>query len=201
LRQYLGIDHVAVIHPPIDTQNFRWLGQHAYYLSTARLEPYKRVDLIVRAFMEMPNRRLLVASGGSQYAELRELAAEHSNIHFTGWLSDKQLRAFIGRCIATIYLPVEEDFGISPVESMAAGKPVIGVAEGGLIETVVPGETGLLLAPRSLKDPATAIAAIREAADWLNADHAAAMRADCEARAAEFDAKIFDRQFREFLES
>jgi glycosyltransferase involved in cell wall biosynthesis len=200
LKKYLGIGDAPVIHPPVETRAFRWLGQDGYYLSTARLEPYKRVDLIVRAFMQMPHRRLVVASGGSQLEPLRRLAAGHENIRFTGWQTDERLRELTGRCIATLYLPIDEDFGISPVESMAAGKPVIGVAEGGLLETVLPELTGHLIAPRRLSDPGDAIGAIRAAVERLDAARALQMRCACEARAAQFDAAVFDRRFREFLD-
>lgn len=77
--------------------------------------------------------------------QLREKYKSFSNISFTGPVEEEELRSLIGNAIATLYIPVDEDFGMSPVESMAAGKPVIGVREGGLIETVMDGETGILL--------------------------------------------------------
>ena len=146
VRHYLKRDAV-VIYPPCNTESFRWLSCGDYYLSLARLEDYKRIDLIIQAFKQMPNKKLVIASSGSAYARLRRLASGADNISFAGWLNQARLQALIGHAIATIYLPVDEDFGISPVESMAAGKPVIGVAEGGLLETVVNGQTGFLLPP------------------------------------------------------
>ena len=78
---------------------------------------------------------------------LERLANKAKNIKFVGIISDTHLKDLLSRCIATIYIPIDEDFGMSPVESMAAGKPVIGVAEGGLLETIVHKETGFLLQP------------------------------------------------------
>ncbi len=144
LRHYLGRDAV-VINPPCEVDYFHWQGQGDYFLSTARLEPFKRVDVLIEAFKRMPDQRLIVTSGGSQFPALRRQAADASNIIFTGWLDDDALLQLIGNAIATLYVAKDEDFRMSPVESMAAGKPVIGVAEGGLLETVLNGETGLLL--------------------------------------------------------
>lgn len=143
IKSYVGYD-AKVVYPPVETDRFQDLGQGDYYLSTARLEDHKRVDLIVKAFIKMPNKKLVVASGGSMLNELRELAKNSPNISFTGWTTKEQLIELMGRCIASIYIPIDEDFGISPVESMAAGKPVIGVDEGGLRETIVHLKTGVL---------------------------------------------------------
>jgi glycosyltransferase involved in cell wall biosynthesis len=82
--------------------------------------------------------------------------------------------------IATIYVPVDEDFGMSPVESLAAGKPVIGVAEGGLLETLVDGETGLLLPPDFTVDH------LVRAVEHMSTDRAALMRQACEQSAQRF---------------
>ncbi|MDG4555185.1 MAG: glycosyltransferase [Candidatus Competibacter sp.] len=192
LLNIAGID-AEVVHPPIDTDLFCWLGQGNYYVSTARLEPNKRVDLIVEAFRRMPDQRLIVLSGGSAFERLKIRAGKMSNIHFTGWQTDEQLRRWIGRAIATLYIPVNEDFGMSPVESMAAGKPVIGVAEGGLLETILDGKTGILLPAEPTVDHI--VGAVRQ----LTAHRALAMKPDCKARARLFSRSIFIDQMRTIL--
>ena len=192
LREHAGFDSV-VVHPPIDVKRFRWLGDMGYFVSLARLEPNKRVDLIIRAFLQMPDQRLVVLSGGSEMDNLRKLAAGATNIHFTGWQSDQELREWIGNARAAIYLPMDEDFGMSPVEAMAAGKPVIGVAEGGLLETIVSGETGQLLEP-----PPKVEALIRSVMD-LTSKHALEMRQSCEARARIFSRENFLDNMRAIL--
>lgn len=184
LKTYLGLDS-QVIYPPCETGRFKWLGRDGYYLSTARLENFKRVEMIVRAFLRMPNQKLIVASGGSELNRLMHLAQDASNITFTGWVSEEKLRTLMGKAIASIYVPIDEDFGISPVESMAAGKPVIGVREGGLLETVIHGETGLLIPPDPSEDDL--IEAVRE----MKAKTALGMKSACEARALLFTKEIF----------
>ena len=134
-RKYLGYNSL-IVYPPCETERFRWINQGNYYLSTARLDPMKRVDLIVKAFKKMPNKRLLVVSEGVDMPKIKRIAEKARNIEMLGRLGEEHLCELIGRCIATICIPRDEDFGISPVESMAAGKPVIGVQEGGLLETV-----------------------------------------------------------------
>jgi len=90
------------------------------------------VDLAVRAFSRT-GRRLQIAGGGREYRALRRIASQ--NIEFTGRVSDSDLRALYARCRAFI-MPGEEDFGITPVEAMASGKPVIALGRGGALETV-----------------------------------------------------------------
>lgn len=193
ISRYLGRDSV-VVPPPVDTDEFFWGGQGDYFLSTARLTPLKQVDRIVGAFLEMPDRKLVVVSGGEELEALKRRAAGAPNIAFRGWVDDAQLRALVGNAIATIYLPKDEDFGMSPVESMAAGKPVIGVAEGGLLETIVPNETGLLLPPDFSEGDL--IDAVRQ----MTPERALAMRSACEARASLFTREKFMSAMRAVIE-
>ncbi len=184
IKTYLGRESV-VIYPPIDTHQFSWLAPGSYYVSTARLSPLKRVDKIVEAFLGMPEKQLVVVSGGEESERLRRLAANAPNIQFRGWVSDAELAEVIGRSIATIYLPKDEDFGMSPIESMAAGKPVIGVAEGGLLESIRDGMTGTLLDPDfTSRDIARAVMA-------MTPEKAASMRSACEERALAFSESHF----------
>lgn len=194
LADFVGVA-AQVIHPPCDVDGNRWMGQGDYYLSTARLEPLKRVELVVEAFRRMPDLRLIVASGGGEEERLRALAADAGNIEITGWLDHTQLSALVGHCIATIYIPRDEDFGMSPVESLAAGKPVIGVAEGGLLETVVDGQSGRLIAAGPTV--ADVIAAVR----GMSPDRAAAMRESCEQRASAFSEQQFLRKIGQVISS
>jgi glycosyltransferase involved in cell wall biosynthesis len=184
LRDFLGTAS-QIIYPPVPARSQRWLPAEDYYLSTARLDGLKRVDRIIEAFCRMPDKRLVVVSGGREERRLRERARSAPNITFTGWVSDARLRELIGRCIATIYVPTDEDFGISPVESMAAGKPVIGVREGGLRETILHEHTGWLLEPRL--EIGDLIAAVRA----CTATRAATMRAACERQALRFSDGVF----------
>ncbi|MFK5968577.1 MAG: glycosyltransferase [Candidatus Marithrix sp.] len=182
IQHYLG-KQSTVIYPPCDTKRFQWLGQADYYLSMGRLDPLKRVDLIVQAFLKMPAKKLIIASGGEELAKLQKLANQANNIHFTGWIDDQKLAELVGKSIATLYLAKDEDFGMSPVESMAAGKPVIGAAEGGLLETIIPNKTGFLLEP--------SVSVICQAVANMTPKTALNMRNNCEKQAQCFRTEVF----------
>ena len=192
LLNQTGFDSI-VVYPPIDIDRFRYRSQDDFYLSVGRLESPKRVELIVRAFINMPEKNLLVTSGGSQFDRLKNLANSAPNIRFSGWVSDEILIDYVGRAIAVIYIPSDEDFGMSAVEAMAAGKAVIGVAEGGLCESIIHGQTGILLPP----DPTTedVILAVKK----MTPEIALTMRKACEDRARIFSIENFLLKIRGLL--
>ena len=192
IQTFVGKEAV-VIHPPCAVDEQQWAGQEGYYLSLARLEPYKRVDELIKAFLKMPDRTLIVASGGSEFQRLKSMAGDAVNIRFTGWLDEQELKNLIGKAIATLYIPIDEDFGMSPVESMAAGKPVIGVAEGGILETVIHNETGTLLS----SDPSSE--EIINAVEQMTPAYALEMRSACECRAQIFSRDAFFNKMRQYI--
>jgi len=193
LKKYFDVESI-VIHPPIDLTLYNWLTQEDFYVSTARHEDYKSVDRIISAFKNMPDKKLVIASGGSQTQKLKQLAIGCNNISFTGWLDSIELSQLIGRCIATIYLANDEDFGMSPVESMAAGKPVIGQNSGGLRETIIHNETGFLL--DEYYDENSIINAVFN----MSAIRAEAMRRACENRSLQFAKESFHEKMNALLE-
>jgi glycosyltransferase involved in cell wall biosynthesis len=182
-----------VIYPPIQTGAYHFIEQGDYYLSWARLDGLKRVERVAEAFKEMPDKKLIVASGGERETAIRKLAAGSPNITVLGWVDNEKMYDLVGRCIAGIYIPIDEDFGMTPVEGMAAGKPSIGVAEGGLKETIIPGHTGVLIAPEAL------VGELKAAVYTLTPERALAMRADCEAQAKNFSLEVFEKNIREAI--
>lgn len=192
IKKLFGLDSV-VVPPPCNPEKFVWLGQEDFYLSTSRHDPLKRVDLVVDAFRDLPDKKLIVVSGGPELKQVQEAADKTHNVKVLGWVLEEELRELLGRCIATVYIPQDEDFGMSPVESMAAGKPVIGVAEGGLLETVVHEQTGFLMKP----DPS--IVEIIEAVLTVSPEEAKKMRPACEERAQMFRQELFINAMKELL--
>ncbi len=131
-----------VIPPPVDTDYFTPARDGAagdYYLVVSPLEPYKRIDLAVDAFSG-GKRRLLIAGRGTMERELRKRA--RPPVEFLGHVSDAHLRVLYRQCRALIF-PGLEDFGITPVEAQACGRPVVCYGEGGALETVADGATGV----------------------------------------------------------
>jgi glycosyltransferase involved in cell wall biosynthesis len=184
IKSYLGFDSI-VVYPPCNLHKYSFIGQENFYLSMARLDPLKRVDRIVQAFIDMPDKHLVVISGGVESDRIKRMADGATNIRILGWVSEKELIDLIGHCIATIYIAKDEDFGMSPIESMAAGKPVIGAFEGGLKETILHDETGILL-------PANpTISDIQGAVRKMTPKRAQNMRVSCHERASFFSNEKF----------
>lgn len=130
-----------IIYPPVDIHRFFPSEEHNdYYLIVSALVPYKRIDIAIDTFNRLDERLIIIGDG---IEENRLKARAKKNIEFVGWVSDRELEQYYAGCKAVIF-PGEEDFGIVPVEAMASGKPVIAIAKGGALETVVDGKTGVL---------------------------------------------------------
>lgn len=123
-----------VIYPPVDVEAFKYCEEKDdFYLAASRLVPYKRMDLIVRAFSGMPDKKLIVIGDGPEMPKLKELASP--NVSLLGYRPFDELRRHMQRARAFVFA-AEEDFGITPVEAQACGTPVIAYGKGGSLETV-----------------------------------------------------------------
>lgn len=184
LYTYTGVNSL-VIFPAVFIGRFRYLGQKDYYLSYARLDDWKRIRLIIEAFERMPEKKLIVASSGPLRNWLEKEIKDYPNITYIGQISDDRLAQWIGNCIAGIYIPVNEDAGMTPCELMAAGKPVIGIMEGGIMETIIDRKTGILIK----SDPG--IDDLINAVNWLTPAKALQMKEDCIRRSRQFGQNVF----------
>jgi glycosyltransferase involved in cell wall biosynthesis len=176
-----------VIYPPVDTKRFQLKEYGDFWLSVNRIYPEKRIDLQFEVFRNLPEERLIVVGGyaqGDHAAKYYEELARRipSNVEMRGSVSEEELMELYEKCKGLICTAIDEDFGLTPLEAMASGKPVVAVNEGGFRETVVHGKTGLLVeANRDLL-----VRAITEISKdpWKYKDA-------CRRRAADFDTSIF----------
>lgn len=139
----------TTIYPPVDIDRFLMReDKEDFYLVASRMVPYKRVDLVVKAFTELPEKKLLVIGDGPEFKKIKSIANQFSNIEFLGRLPSSELIEKMQAAKAFVFA-AEEDFGIMPVEAMACGTPVIAYGKGGVLETVVDGSTGLFFFEQS----------------------------------------------------
>jgi glycosyltransferase involved in cell wall biosynthesis len=146
-----------VIYPPVDVDKFEVSeDKEDYYLTASRMVPYKRLDLVIEAFNEMPDKNLIVIGSGPEKEKLISKAS--ANIKIIGHQDTDKLKVYMQKAKAFVFA-AEEDFGIIVVEAMACGTPVIAWNYGGTCESVIDGKTGILFADQT-KD--SIIAAVKK---------------------------------------
>lgn len=135
-----------VIYPPVaindklQITNSKFQILNNYYLIVSRLYPHKNIDIAIEAFAKL-NLPLVIIGDGPEMAKCKAQSAKCKNIKFLGFISDEELSYYYHNCKAFI-MPQEEDFGLTPLEAMSYGKPVLALRKGGAVETVVEGLTG-----------------------------------------------------------
>ncbi len=176
-----------IIYPPVDTKRFQFKEYGDFWLSVNRIYPEKRIDLQFEVFRELPEERLVIIGGyaeGDHAAKYYEKLIKNipSNVEMRGAVSEEELMELYAKCKGLICTALDEDFGLTPIEAMASGKPVVAVNEGGFKETVVHGKTGLLVEA----DRDELVRAVKE----ISKDPQKYKDA-CKKRAADFDTSIF----------
>ncbi|MGZ7167645.1 MAG: glycosyltransferase [Halobacteriota archaeon] len=185
----------TVIYPPVATARYYTKEYGDFWLSVNRLYPEKRVDLQVEAFKSLEDENLVIAGGFSTRDKSllhyhKRFADLPSNVKIIGRIKEKGLLELYARCKGVVYTPIDEDFGLVPVEAQASGKAVVGVNEGGLRETVRNGETGLLVPPTA--------ESIRTAVQSIS-DDPKQFAGACKKNASRFDEAIFVDHMRQNL--
>lgn len=193
IRKYLHRES-EIVYPPVDTSKFNCKEYGDFWLSVNRLYPEKRVELQIEAFREIHDEKLVIVGGYSKGDHAEKYAKDiiaklPNNVSIVGEISEKELIDLYSRCKGFICTAIDEDFGMTPVEAMASGKPVVAVNEGGFRETVT-NATGILVDPthQSLMD------AVRSVSKNPNV-----YKKDSFERAKMFDISIFEAKIKKMV--
>lgn len=157
IKKVYGRD-ADVIYPPVNISDFSLIEKKEdFYLTASRLVPYKKMDLIVEAFSQMPGKRLIVIGDGPDMQKIKAKAGK--NVEMLGYQPFSVLKDMMQRAQAFVFA-AEEDFGITPVEAQACGTPVIAFGKGGVLETITnggPASTGLFFMEQTIPSLCDAI--------------------------------------------
>ena len=189
IQTYYNRDSV-IIYPPVDTSRFKPVAQSAvedYFLIVSRLIPYKRIDLAVQAATRL-GVPLKIGGKGRDMERLRVMAGD--TVEFLGYVSDEDLPQLMAKAKAFIF-PGLEDFGITPVQAEAAGRPVIAYKGGGALDTVIEGVTGEYFTEQTVDS----LAAVMQSFDAAKYDPVTIRN-----HALKFDSAIFKQQISAFVE-
>lgn len=183
-----------VIYPPVDVDRFT-LNENKdnYYFTASRMVPYKRIDLIVEAFSQMPDRKLVVIGDGSEMSKIKSKATK--NVEILGYQPNHVMQEHMQKAKAFVFA-AEEDFGITPVEAQACGTPVIAFGKGGSLETVRPfgvdNPTGLFFENQNVVDIIKAINDFENLAEQISPLH-------CRENAVRFSNERFQTQMKMYI--
>lgn len=184
-----------VIYPPVDVERFSLCeDKEDFYLTSSRMVPYKRIDLIVEAFGQMPDKKLVVIGDGPEFKKVKARAGK--NVNMMGYQDDEVLKHHLQKARAFVFA-AEEDFGIIPVEAQACGTPVIAFGKGGALETVrgldSDSPTGIFFDEQHLT-------AITHAVKRFELEGGQIKAADCRENAMRFAPERFRKEFTTFVE-
>jgi DNA-binding response OmpR family regulator len=181
----------TVIYPPVDVDGFDFIeNKDDYYVTVGRLEPYKRFDIIVDAFNELNDKKLIVIGDGSQRKVLQKKSG--GNITFTGFLEKSEVNKYISKAKCFIFAGIE-DFGIASVEAQACGTPVICLNQAGTAETSIDGITGIHFMEQNFESLLEAVEKFEKNSDSFEPKK-------IRANALRFSKERFEKEIKEFVE-
>ncbi|MBS1640651.1 MAG: glycosyltransferase [Bacteroidetes bacterium] len=130
------------IYPPIEMDKFELeIYKENFFVTSSRMVPYKKIDLIVEAFSKMPDKKLIVIGDGPDFNKIKRIAT--SNVLLKGYLPHAEMVYYLKKAKGFVFAAIE-DFGMLPVEAQACGTPVLALGKGGVLESVIPNVTGVL---------------------------------------------------------
>lgn len=180
-----------VIHPPVNIEMFEIKSKRDdFYLSLSRMVPYKKIGLIVEAFSKMPDKKLIVVGQGTEFKKIKKIATK--NIELLGYQPFREVKKYMEAAKAFVFA-AEEDFGIAPVEAQACGVPVIAYGRGGVLDSVIEGETGIFFKNQSCNDIIEAVNSFEKNFNSFDSDK---IRKNAE----KFSREEFRKKFKSFVD-
>ena len=185
--------NAITIHPNIDISNFELCtDKQEYYLASSRLVAYKKIDIIIEAFNQMPDKKLIVVGGGPNLEIYKKLAKE--NVTIMGYQPFDVLKEKMQHAKAFVFA-ADEDFGMIPIEAQSCGTPVIAYGHGGSLETICEGKTGLFFNSQTTDAIIEAVNRFEKMGNQPFSPY------DCREWAEKFSEERFKQEIREFVEN
>lgn len=194
---YLNRD-ADIIYPPVDTEKLCYRGTGDFWLSVNRLITHKRIDMQLEAFRALPHEKLVIVGSYEQSKHFKKYASwilenKPDNVTIVSWIDDQKLNELYQDCKGFITTAKDEDFGMTAIEAMAAGKPVIAPNEGGYKESILDGKTGMLIDQINSTKLVNAINLVGQNPSFY--------KDECLNRAQYFDQKHFVKAVQSILQS
>ncbi|MEK6934680.1 MAG: glycosyltransferase [Nanoarchaeota archaeon] len=193
IKDYLGRDS-RVIYPPIETSKYKYKKNKNYWLSVNRLISHKRVDMQVKAFSKLPDEKLIIVGSYERSKHFKKYAdhikkIKPNNVEILSWVDEKELIGLYSNCKGFITTSLDEDFGMTPIEAMASGKPIIAPNEGGYRESIIDKENGRLINNINVDKLVETIKEVGE--------NSIKFKNNCIKQAKKFDTKVFIKKIKE----
>lgn len=196
VKKYLKRSSI-VIYPPTETKKYYYKEHKGYWLSVNRLINHKRVDIQMKAFAKMPEEKLIVVGSYEKSSHFLNYAThimeiKPKNVEIKSWVDEKDIISLYANCKGLITTSKEEDYGMTPVEAMASGKPAIAPNEGGYKETIINEKTGILI---DNVDEIKLIQAVKSLGEKID-ENPLQFKKACQEQAKKFDTKVFIKKFK-----
>lgn len=181
-----------VIYPPVDTAKFSCeSNKEDFYLTASRFVPYKKIDLIAEAFSKMPDKKLIIIGEGTDEQKIKAKCGK--NVEMLGYKKADELAEYMKRARAFVFA-AEEDFGISVIEALSCGTPVIALNKGGTAETIVDGKLGIHFSEQAPEDIINAVSRFEKSEKTFDPQ----ILSDY---AKKFDRSIFEEKIESFVKT
>ena len=186
----------TVVYPPVNIDIFQYCEEKEdYYVTASRMVPYKKMDLIVEAFTQMPDKKLVVIGDGPDFEKIKKKAG--TNVTLLGFVPDNVMRDYMQHAKAFVFA-AEEDFGITPVEAQACGTPVIAYGKGGSLETVR--GLGVQEKPTGVFFEKQTVESLKSAVTRFEYERSAISCRNCRYNAERFGEAIFRQTFKKYVD-